>query len=142
MSFFVVSPIINDITLNNFAEQLNEYPLPESTSLIEKEAVCGKLNGNGNGMDFFACILIKSDLSIDELMQYYDQEELRAAKKGSKYSINLDIIHANGDKLETGYLEHQKIYFSTLNNVTDYTGYYIVMIYDGGYPAYFDMRGN
>ena len=49
---------------------------PEETVIISYETRYGKLNGNGNGMDFFACTLIKSDLSLNELKQYYSKTHL------------------------------------------------------------------
>ncbi|MGI6084318.1 MAG: hypothetical protein ACOYIF_02590 [Acetivibrionales bacterium] len=33
---FLIAPIINDITLNNFANQLYKYPLPENTVVISE----------------------------------------------------------------------------------------------------------
>ncbi|WP_202707220.1 hypothetical protein [Sporosalibacterium faouarense] len=142
ISLFFVSPIINNISLNNFAKQLNKDSLPRKTNLVDKDAVCGKLNGNGNGMDFFACILIESELSLEELDKHYKVQEFNTARKSGRYNVRLDIIHANGYMLKTEHLEHQDVYFESLKNIDDYSGYYVVIIYDGGYPTYFDLRGN
>ena len=51
----------NDFVLNSFSKQIYNCNLPEGTVIVEKQNMCGKLNGNGDGMDFLACILIKSD---------------------------------------------------------------------------------
>lgn len=139
---FIVSPIINDITLKSFAKQLNKYPLPEKTEFIENEVVCGKLNGNGNGMDFFASILVKSDLSLDELKQYYKNTMFKGAKTNKKQGVTANILPAKGYKLECEYLEHRDVYFSALKDMSDYSKYYIIMLYDGGYSPGFDLRGN
>lgn len=139
---FVISPIVNDITLKNFARQLNKYPLPQKTEVIERERVCGKLNGNGNGMDFFSCILIKSSLSLEKLKQYYKDTSFKPAKILSKNVVYIDVIHAKGYKLGSDYVENQDVYFDSLINEKDYSRYYIVIIYDGGYSAGFDLRGN
>ena len=139
---FIISPIINSITLSGFAKQINNIPLPAGTELIEKEAICGKLNGNGNGMDFFACILIKSDMTINQIKKYYEERKYKAAKSDKDHVVDTEIVLANGYRLETDYVEHGGIYFDKLKNINDYTGYFVVMIYDGGYPTGFDLRGH
>ena len=92
VTLFVVSPILNNITLSNFSKQIYNYPLPKNTVLIEKEAVCGKLNGNGNGMDFFACILIKSDMSIDQIKDYYKERKYKTAKSVKNHVVDIEIV--------------------------------------------------
>ena len=139
---FFISPILNNITLSSFTRQIYKYPLPNGTELIEKKAVCGKLNGNGNGMDFFACILIKSDMSIDQLKQYYGGKKFKTAKSKRGHLIDVEIVLVNGYKFKTDYVEHKDIYFNKLKNISDNSGYYAVMIYDGGYSADFDIRGH
>ena len=118
-----------------------EKLLPEETVVIKNETRCGKLNGNGNGMDFFSCTLIKSDLSLNELKQHYSKVAFKAAKKNKGHTVNVDVIPAEY-KLVTEYLERENIYSDELKNMKDYSGYYFVMLYDGGYPANFDIRGN
>ena len=49
-------------------KELCETPLPEKTELIESISRAGKLTGNGNGMQYFGAILIRSDLSLEELV--------------------------------------------------------------------------
>ena len=39
--------------------------------MIESLSQAGKLTGNGNGMQYFGAILIRSDLSLEELDAYY-----------------------------------------------------------------------
>lgn len=55
----------------NVEKMLCETPLPEQTELIEAISKAGKLTGNGNGMQYFGAILIKSELSLEELETYY-----------------------------------------------------------------------
>lgn len=54
-------------------KKLCETPLPEKTELIESISRAGKLTGNGNGMQYFGAILIRSDLSLEELDAYYSR---------------------------------------------------------------------
>lgn len=46
-------------------------PLPNDTQFIESVYKAGKLAGNGNGMQYFGAILIQSELSLEELKEYY-----------------------------------------------------------------------
>ena len=64
-------PLINNHTADKVEKALCEIPLPEETELIESLSQAGKLTGNGNGMQYFGEILIRSDLSLEELDAYY-----------------------------------------------------------------------
>ena len=64
-------PLINNHTAYKVEKALCEIPLPEETELIESLSQAGKLTGNGNGMQYFGAILIRSDLSLEELDAYY-----------------------------------------------------------------------
>lgn len=68
---FIASPIVNDNVAKKTANELVEIPLPNNTEFIESIYEAGKLDGNGNGMQYFGAILIKSELSLDELKEYY-----------------------------------------------------------------------
>ena len=61
-------PLINNHTAYKVEKALCEIPLPEETELIESLSQAGKLMGNGNGMQYFGAILIRSDLSLEELV--------------------------------------------------------------------------
>ena len=69
--FAVVVPIINNGIALGVEKDLKALPLPEKTELVESISKAGKLTGNGNGMQYFGAILIKSDLSLEELVAYY-----------------------------------------------------------------------
>ena len=64
-------PLINNHTAYKVEKTLCEIPLPEKTELIESLSQAGKLTGNGNGMQYFGAILIRSELSLEELDAYY-----------------------------------------------------------------------
>ena len=64
-------PLINNQTAYKVEKELCETSLPEKTELIESISRAGKLTGNGNGMQYFGAILIRSDLSLEELDAYY-----------------------------------------------------------------------
>ena len=66
-------PLINNYTAYKVERALCEIPLPEEAELIESLSQAGKLTGNGNGMQYFGAILIRSDLSLEELDAYYSR---------------------------------------------------------------------
>lgn len=69
--FAVVIPIINNAIALGIENDLKSIPLPEKTELIESTSTAGKLVGNGNGMQYFGAILIKSELLPEQLDAYY-----------------------------------------------------------------------
>src|SRR5690606_568193 len=140
-SLFVVFPILNNISLSKFEKQFERYPLPEETSLIEVKSVVGKLNGNGNSIDFFVGLLIQSELSKDELTHYYEHAQYAGAKV-EKRNVLIEVLTVEDRVLHSKYLEHRQMKFNKLETINDLTGYYFVTIYDGGYQAIFDLRGN
>lgn len=140
-SLFVVFPILNNISLSKFEKQFERYPLPEETSLIEVKSVVGKLNGNGNSIDFFVGLLIQSELSKDELTHYYEHAQYAGAKV-EKRNVLIEVLTVEDRVLHSKYLEHRQLKFNKLENINDFSNYYFVTIYDGGYPAQFDIRGN
>jgi len=123
---WLINPVINNIRLAHFSRQIYTYSLPMQTKILEKQSICGKLNGNGDGMDFLATILIKSDFSLEELQSYYSFAT---------------VIKQVGMILNSEYLQHGEIRYSNLKNVTNFNDYYVVFIFDGGHPALFDIRG-
>ena len=60
-------PLLNNYTAYKVERALCEIPLPEEAELIEPLSQAGKLTGNGNGMQYFGAILIRSDLYLEEL---------------------------------------------------------------------------
>lgn len=64
-------PLINNHSAYKVEKVLCETLLPEETELIESLSRAGKLTGNGNGMQYFGAILIRSELSLEELDAYY-----------------------------------------------------------------------
>lgn len=70
--FFAVGvPIINNAVALNIERQLKTLPLPSDTVMVESTSVAAKSNGNGNGMQYFGAVLLKSNLSLEELYDHY-----------------------------------------------------------------------
>jgi hypothetical protein len=145
-----IFPLLNNITLSRFSKQLYEIELTD-TKVIEKHATCGKLDGSGRGMDFFACVLVETDLTYQDLKAELSSQELKYAKPEGKLQyggvrnesgiIDIDIVKVDSEKLDTEHIRQGNISFESLKNNGDYGKYYALIIYDGSYSADFDIRG-
>lgn len=70
--FFALGiPIANNAIALGIEKDLKAIPLPQHTQVVESTSVASKLTGNGNGMQYFGAVLLKSDLSLDELYDHY-----------------------------------------------------------------------
>ena len=94
-------PIVNNCIADNVEKELRSLPLPESTELVDSISAAGKLSGNGNGMQYLGAILVESDLSIEELTEYYAQYKI----DGRDIYVNVQ----NGERVELS--EHRDLLF-------------------------------
>lgn len=140
IGLFVLMLNYNNFVLTRFSSQLFEMDLPEDIYIMEEHKVRGKLNGNGNGMDFFACILVKTKRLQKELYDYLNNYEFAPAKDHE--TVETEVIKLRSNRLETKYVEHEEIVFETIQNEVNFDDYYVLIIYDGGYSADFDILGH
>lgn len=140
IGLFVLMLNYNNFVLTRFSSQLFEMDLPEDVYIMEEHKVRGKLNGNGNGMDFFACILVKTERLQKELYDYLNNYEFVPAKDHE--IVETEVIKLRSNRLETKYVEHGEIVFETIQNEVNFDDYYVLIIYDGGYSADFDILGH
>lgn len=61
----------NDAIADGVKKDLLSLPLPQNTEVIDSFSSAGKLTGNGNGMQYFGALLLKSGLTEEELKSYY-----------------------------------------------------------------------
>lgn len=137
----IINHSVNNVALNIFSTQLFNGTLPENTEMVEKYKVCGKLNGNGNGMDFFAGITIRTDKSMEELEEYFGTKVYRGAYPSQPYEVEIDITKFEDGKFRTKFLREGEIPIDN-SLYDDGEDYYLVAICDGDYGALFDFRGN
>ena len=129
-TYFAFIPLGNNYQLHKQEKTLAAIALPAKTQLVEKQSVCGKLNGNGNGINYLATILIKSDLSLNELKEYYS---------------NYEVVAQSTPQLKSEYLEHDTILYTKLKKLNDFSGYYVVCSYQSakfGSIWELDLRGH
>lgn len=122
--FFNIHTIKNDIKLRNLEKELLSVQIPQNTEIVETKSVLGKLNGNGNGMDYLATALIRSDLSEQDLILWYENK--------------CDIQRQNTARLENKYLQHRVIEYDSLKYESVFDNYYVIYLYtssdsDGAY---------
>ena len=108
---------INNNIAYKVEKELCETPLPEKTELIASISRAGKLTGNGNGMQYFGAILIRSDLSLEELDAYY------SGYRSNEWEYLVDI--QEGQEIEV--VDQSTLQFA---EQIESKGYYIV--YSGG----------
>ena len=104
---------INNNIAYKVEKELCETPLPEKTELIESISRAGKLTGNGNGMQYFGAILIRSDLSLEELDAYY------SGYRSNEWECLVET--QEGQSIEV--IDHETLQFS--EEIKD-SGYYIL----------------
>lgn len=78
--------IVNDINASNHQKDFCKVELPQDTSIVDNEYSIGHFDGNGNGTRYYLSMVIQSNLSLDELKEYY--------KNFNKY---IEIQHFNDD---------------------------------------------
>lgn len=131
MGFFIACPIINTLTATAVTQDIWNLPTPSDTIKIEKISKAGKLAGNGNGMQFFGSILIKSDLAIDQLKEFY-----------SAYSGNeRTYVVEKQNQSEIQPIETRSLSFTS---EVDSDSFYIVYSWGDGISPFceFDLRGH
>ena len=122
-------PLINNHTAYKVEKKLCETPLPEKTELIESILRAGKLTGNENGMQYFGAILIRSDLSLEELDAYY------SGYRSNEYLVDIQ----EGQEIEV--VDHSTLQFA---EQIESKGYYIVYSWGDGNSLLkeIDIRGH
>ena len=122
---------INNNIAYKVEKELCETPLPEKTELIESILRAGKLTGNENGMQYFGAILIRSDLSLEELDAYY------SGYRSNEWEYLVDI--QEGQEIEV--VDHSTLQFA---EQIESKGYYIVYSWGDGNSLLkeIDIRGH
>jgi len=128
--YLLSCPIVNDYQAEQVRKGLCSLPLPEKTELVDSVSQAGKLVGCGNGMQFFGAILIKSELSVDELNTYYSDFREQECMVQVQKTQEIDFI------------EHVTLQFSAKMETEE--EYYIVYSWGDGISPFreLDLRGH
>jgi hypothetical protein len=122
---------------NSFSEQLFTLSAPKS-SVVETKLEYGSLAGNGDHCDIFATVLLKSDVTENDLNNYYrlyiqlnhPTEPLPQVYKVSDFSGKIDSLNHLLLPVQT-YAKDVQSRFSK----DDLSKYYIVYIYAPDYVS-------
>lgn len=129
VAFVVSVPLVNDFSAKNVENSLVEIALPEDTQMVESISKAGKLVGNGNGMQYFGAMLIKSEQTLEEIAAYYAD-------------VNAEIVVKVQTSQAIECLEHAQLSFTT--EITNAENYYIVYLFGEGIAPFsqLDLRGH
>ena len=64
--WLVLIPVSNNVILSRHVRELKQYAVDNKFEIIEETRGCGKLYGNGNGMEYMAMLLVRSDEELEE----------------------------------------------------------------------------
>ena len=123
---------INDIELWSYEARLKHHKLPEATERIELQSTLGRLSGNGNGLQFLSTMLIRSDLSFEELEAFYGDTDYQ-------------VIPMTSADVKTKYLSNGcTITYDALADAEEFDGYYAVIFFRSGHTIFheLDARGH
>lgn len=136
-AFCATIPIANNCIADKVEKKLKSYPLPTDTDLVESISVAGKLTGNGNGMQYMGAILITSDLSRQEILEYY-QNEFEYIEVQEQTSPAIESIRPNSANFNRFDFESNQTYYSVVSwgSSSDYVNEFISNILD------LDLRGH
>ena len=118
-------PILNDIKANNLKQELQSAPLPQSTEIIEALSGCGNTGGTGDHTETWAGIIIKTELSEDEIYSFYG-DNVQKVDLDKRKTFIMDLIGKE---------------FTSLKSISEYDGYYIVERVGNAVSSFFDIRG-
>lgn len=132
ISFMISIPIVNDYSASEIEKRLMAIPLPENTEYVDSISKAGKMTGNGNGMQYFGAVLVKSELSLDELSAYY------SAYRENDWDCLVEI--QEGQQIEV--TEHGSLSFETSLSAEEQ--YYILYSWGSGIEPFseLDIRGH
>lgn len=124
-------PVINNYSAYKVEKKLCETPLPEQTERLESISRAGKLTGNGNGMQYFGAILIRSELSLEELKTYY------LLYQSNEWEYFVEVQSGR----QIGVIEHETLQFT---EISEKGKCYIVYSWGSGITPFdeLDIRGH
>lgn len=125
--------VSNDNISKKVEKELKSIPLPSNSKLIDSISISGKLTGNGNGMQYFGAILVKTELNEEDLEKYYKEY-----RKG-KWDCLIKKQNLNGIDV----IEHGSYSFKKFDN-DESLNYYIIYSWGNSENELlnFDIRGH
>ncbi len=120
----------NSILLRGLVSDFKaELRAAEGIEIVETVSEYGKLNGNGNGINYFGAVLVKVD----------DPDALDTLVSLNKDFDVMDYYKQEKREIDLNYAEHAHLSFENLGN-----DYYVVWFYESEHPHsnLFDVKGH
>ena len=116
--------------MKEFTTTISEYA---SSDIIEEQSVYGKLNGNGNGIQYFGAVLVRKDAieDIDALLAELDET----------FEI-VECIEQNGSTIVSRHLQHRTLTYDT--PITSENTYVSICFYNSKHSksSLWDLAGH
>lgn len=110
----------NNFILKDFEADFEKEVKAEGFEILETKSVYGKLNGNGNGINYFSAVLIKAD-----------ENEVKALVQGLETEFEVAKYYLQEDgKIATIHNEHGRLEYETALNENE--TYYTVYVFESG----------
>lgn len=109
-----------NILMEVFLGTISEYA---DADIIETKSFYGKLNGNGNGIQYFGCVLIQKD-SINDVVSLVEKLDLQ-------FEIVEYCVQDESD-ISSKYLEHKKLRYDSLIDAN--SEYISIMFFNSKHP--------
>lgn len=110
----------NGFILKGFEADFEKAVKAEEFEILETKSVYGKLNGNGNGINYFSAVLIKADENeVKALIQVLEAE----------FEVAEYYLQENG-KIATVHNEHAPLGYETALEAGE--TYYTVYVFESG----------
>ncbi len=127
VALYVICPVLNNIKADKLAATWAEnIVLPDNTEIIEVISGCGNTSGTGNHTEVWAGILIKSDMSPEKVMAFWDS--------------NILVVDENNIRTHAMYLLNEE--FKYFDTASQYEGFYIIEKTGEAVSSGFDLRGH
>jgi len=121
--------------LKEFSAQLFDYPLPPQTELLDQLSIKDRLHGgNGEFDNYAAVIVVRSQLSQEQLTEYYREAmnptegESDPPEDGPSVFL-LDVSPAESSEYQPSYNEQYPFHFKSLDSLVDFQGIYYISIF-------------
>lgn len=80
-------PVANNYVAHGLKKSMEALPLPENTRLVESLSMAGRVQGPGSEMQYFAVLLLESELSREELQNHYSALSTDAENLHERYVV-------------------------------------------------------
>jgi len=127
ISPFIIFPILNSIEAAKLARTVQNKELPEKTAIVEVISGVGNIAGTGNNTSLWAGMLIKTELTEEEICSFYHHNNVQKVDERNKRTSIMFLVSSD---------------FHALENISVYDGYYIVEWTDDAVSSFFDLRGH